>query len=63
MIVIIGFMGAGKTTVGHLLSERLGLPFVDSDLVIEQQTGRAVRDIFAEDGEPAFRELERRVVA
>ena len=48
MIVLVGFMGAGKTTVGHLLSERLGLPFVDSDLVIEQQTGRAVREIFAD---------------
>ncbi len=63
MIVLIGFMGAGKTTVGHLLSERLGLPFVDSDLVIEQRSGRSVRQIFAEDGEPAFRELERQVVA
>ncbi len=63
MIVLVGFMGAGKTTVGHLLSERLGLPFVDSDLVIEQRAGRSVPQIFAEDGEPAFRELERRVVA
>ena len=35
MIVLIGFMGAGKTTVGHLLAEKLGLPFVDADLVIE----------------------------
>src|ERR1700733_8431944 len=63
MIVLVGFMGAGKTTVGHLLSERLGLPFVDSDLVIEQRAGRSVRQIFAEDGESAFRELERQVVA
>ena len=63
MIVLIGFMGAGKTTVGHLLSERLGLPFVDSNLVIEQRSGRSVPQIFAEDGEPAFRELERQVVA
>ena len=63
MIVLVGFMGAGKTTVGHLLSERLGLPFVDSDLVIEQRTGRAIRQIFAEDGEPAFREIEHQVVA
>jgi shikimate kinase len=63
MIVLVGFMGAGKTTVGHLLSERLGLPFVDSDLVIEQRSGRSVRQIFAEDGEPAFRELEHQVVA
>jgi len=63
VIVLVGFMGAGKTTVGHLLSERLGLPFVDSDLVIEQRTGRAIRQIFAEDGEPAFREIEHQVVA
>jgi F420-dependent oxidoreductase-like protein len=63
VIVLVGFMGAGKTTVGHLLSERLGLPFADSDLVIEQRSGRSVRQIFAEDGEPAFREIERRVVA
>ena len=63
MIVLIGFLGAGKTTVGHLLSERLGLPFVDSDLVIERRSGRPVRQIFAEDGEPAFRALEHEVIA
>ena len=63
MIVLIGFMGAGKTTVGHLLSARLGLPFVDSDLVIEQRSGRPVRQIFAEDGESAFRALEHEVIA
>jgi len=63
VIVLVGFMGAGKTTVGHLLAERLGLPFADSDLVIEQRVGRSIPQIFAEDGEPAFREFERRVVA
>ena len=63
MIVIIGFMGAGKTTVGRLLAGRLGLPFFDSDLVIEQRAGRVVREIFAEDGEPAFRALEHDVIA
>jgi shikimate kinase / 3-dehydroquinate synthase len=63
MIVLVGFMGAGKTTVGHLLSDRLGLPFMDSDLAIEQRSGRSVREIFAEDGEPAFRELEHLVIA
>jgi shikimate kinase len=63
MIVLIGFMGAGKTTVGHLLGERLGLPFMDTDLVIEQRTQRSVRDIFGTDGEPAFRELEHTVTA
>jgi shikimate kinase len=63
MIVLIGFMGAGKTTVGHLLAERLGLPFMDTDLVIEQRTRRSVRDIFGTDGETAFRELEHTVTA
>ncbi len=63
MIVLVGFMGAGKTTVGHLLSERLGLPFVDSDLVIEQRAGRPIPQIFADDGEPAFRVLEHQVIA
>ena len=63
MIVIVGFMGAGKTTVGHLLAEKLGLPFADADLVVEQRTGRSVRQIFADDGEPAFRALEHEVTA
>lgn len=63
MIVIVGFMGAGKTTVGHLLAEKLGLPFADTDLVIEQRTGRSVRQIFADDGESAFRTLEHEVTA
>jgi shikimate kinase len=63
MIVLIGFMGAGKTTVGHLLAEKLGLPFMDTDLVIEQRARRSVRDIFGTDGEPAFRELEHAVTA
>jgi shikimate kinase len=63
VIVLVGFMGAGKTTVGHLLSERLGIPFTDSDQVIEQRSGRSVPQIFAEDGEPAFRILEHQVIA
>lgn len=63
MIVLVGFMGAGKTTVGTLLAAKLGLPFTDSDQVIEQRAGRPVRQIFAEDGEPAFRALEHEVIA
>ena len=63
MIVLVGFMGAGKTTVGRVLARRLAVPFTDSDLVIEERAGRPVRQIFAEDGEPAFRDLEHKVIA
>jgi shikimate kinase len=63
VIVLVGFMGAGKTTVGQLLAERLRLPFTDSDEVIERRAGRPVRQIFAQDGEPAFRALEHQVIA
>jgi shikimate kinase len=63
VIVLVGFMGAGKTTVGHLLAGKLGLPFTDSDVVIESRSGRTVPEIFAGEGEPAFRELEREVTA
>lgn len=57
-IVFIGFMGAGKTRVGTLVAARLGVPFIDTDDLIEQRSGRAVSDIFADDGEDAFRALE-----
>ena len=51
-------MGVGKTTVGRVLGERLGRRVLDSDLVIEARTGRTVREIFATDGEAAFRAME-----
>ena len=63
MIVLVGFMGAGKTTIGRLLAADLGLAFADSDQVIEQRTGRLIREIFAADGEAAFRALEHHVIA
>jgi shikimate kinase len=63
MIVLVGFMGAGKTTVGHLLAAALHVPFLDSDHVIEARTGRAIPEIFSADGEPAFRALEHEVIA
>ena len=63
MIVLVGFMGAGKTTVGGLLAAKLGLPFADSDYVIEDRAGRPIRQIFADDGEPAFRALEHEIIA
>ena len=58
MIVLIGFMGAGKTTVGALLAEYLLIPFIDSDEVIEASEGLAVREIFATKGEAEFRRIE-----
>lgn len=61
--VLIGTMGAGKTTVGRLLAERLGVGFADTDELIEAQHGKSVQDIFVEDGEATFRALERAAVA
>ena len=57
-IVIIGFMGSGKSTVGRALQQRLGYPLVDMDQVIEQRAGKSIPEIFATDGEPAFRDME-----
>jgi shikimate kinase len=57
-IFLIGFMGSGKSTVGELLAERLNLPFIDSDRVIEKSAGKTITEIFSQEGEQAFRELE-----
>lgn len=57
-IILIGFMGAGKTSMGKRLAKARGIRFVDTDQMIEEQTGRIIRDIFAEDGEEYFRNLE-----
>ena len=61
-IVLIGFMGTGKTSVGRRLSSQLKMRYVDTDSVIERDTRRRITDIFAEDGEEFFRELESEVV-
>ena len=61
-IALIGFMGTGKTSVGRLLAEQLHFEFLDTDELIQTQTGQTIADIFAQDGEPAFRAQERRVV-
>ncbi|MEN6541167.1 shikimate kinase [Parvibaculum sp.] len=62
-IVLVGLMGAGKTTVGRRLAQRLGLPFVDADAEIERAAGETIPEIFERHGEAAFRDGERRVIA
>lgn len=63
MIVLVGFMGAGKTTVGRLLAEELGVPFVDADEAIVAAEGRSIADIFTTDGEAGFRRIEASRIA
>jgi shikimate kinase len=58
MIVLIGFMGAGKTTVGRLLARELGVPFVDADAAIEAAEGTTIPEIFDSRGEAGFRRVE-----
>lgn len=62
-VVLIGAMGAGKTTVGGLLAEAWNVGFRDTDQDVEAAAGRSISDIFVEDGEAAFRALERDAVA
>lgn len=62
-LVLVGMTGAGKSTVGRIVAERLGRRFVDLDAAIEARAGRTVRDIFAVDGESAFRDLEASTLA
>ena len=62
-VFLIGMPGAGKSSVGRLVAEKLGIPFVDLDVEIETDAGRSVREIFLKEGEPAFRELEHEAVA
>jgi len=61
-IVLIGFMGSGKTSVGRLLASRLDWELVDTDALVEARAGAMIADIFREKGEPAFRELEAEVL-
>lgn len=62
-IVLVGMMGAGKTSVGKRLAARLGLPFVDADHAIEEAANQTIPEIFATHGEAYFRDGERRVIA
>ncbi len=62
-IVLVGLMGAGKSTVGRRLAKRLGLPFIDSDTAIEDASGLSAAEVFERYGEDDFRDGERRLVA
>ena len=62
MITLTGFMGSGKTTVGKVLADFLGCPFYDLDDLVVKKAGKTIPEIFAQEGEPAFRELEARLL-
>ena len=61
-IVLMGFMGAGKTTIGKALAERLSWDFIDTDAEIEKEQGRKISEIFETEGEQAFRDMETRLL-
>ncbi|QEH36802.1 Shikimate kinase 1 [Aquisphaera giovannonii] len=61
-LVLVGYRGTGKSTVGRIVADRAGREFVEVDAEIERRAGRSIRAIFAEDGEPAFRDMEEEAV-
>ena len=62
-LILIGYRGTGKTTVARKLADRLAVPVLDSDAEIECRAKKSIAEIFAQDGEPAFRDLEESVIA
>lgn len=62
-IILVGFMGTGKSVVGRLLARRLGRDFMDSDEIVEAREAKPISRIFEEDGEPYFRQVELQVIA
>jgi shikimate kinase len=62
-VILIGYRATGKTTLARRLAERLGCDWIDADVEIERRTGKSIARIFADDGEPAFRDLEAQVIA
>src|SRR5688500_10035048 len=61
-LYLVGFMGTGKSTVGRAVAQKLGFNVLDSDHEIERLQGKTIPDIFAQDGEPAFRAMEREFI-
>jgi shikimate kinase len=62
LIIFVGLPGSGKTTIGRQMGRRLGLPFLDSDSVIEQRLGCSIREFFEREGEERFRDIEQNVI-
>ena len=62
-IILIGFRGTGKTTIGKMLAQRLGKEFVDADEYLERKEGKTIKEVFAEGGEKLFREIETQIIA
>lgn len=62
-LTLIGYRATGKTTLARLLAERLGWDWIDADVEIERVAGKTIAEIFAEDGEPVFRDVEAQVIA
>ncbi len=63
LLILIGYRATGKTTLARLLAQRLGCEWIDADVEVERRAGKSIARVFAEDGEPAFRDLEARVIA
>lgn len=61
-LYLVGFMGTGKSTVGRAIAHKLGFTLIDSDAAIERQEGKTIAEIFAQQGEPAFRAMEREFI-
>ena len=61
-VILTGFMGTGKTAVGEVLAKRLGYQFLDTDLMVEEETGKTVTEIFEKEGETSFRVYEKKMV-
>lgn len=62
-IILIGFRGTGKTTIGKILARQIGKEFIDADVYLEKKEGMSIKDIFTKGGEPLFRDIESKVIA